>query len=112
MIPAAPSGQGWFPLPGEDAQAEYEMLRTHVLESGQMPSCLVAARFARRGLPGLIAWPSGESSLRAELVGARRPAWTPHRDPRVDALVAVFAVLLDSADQRDHGIEWAGRWAR
>lgn len=112
MIPAAPSGQDWFPLPGEDAQAQYETLRTHVLEYGQMPSSLVAARFTRCGLPGLISWPNGEGSFRAELVGARRPAWTPHRDPRTDALAAVFAVLLGSADQLGHGTEWAGRLAR
>lgn len=112
MMPGATSGQGWFPLPGEEAQAEYEMLRTHVLEYGQTPSSLVAARFARCGLPGLIAWPGGESSFRAELVGARRPAWTPHHDPRTDALAAVFAVLLDSADRLGHGIEWAGRRLR
>ncbi|MFF3460543.1 hypothetical protein ACFYXH_40970 [Streptomyces sp. NPDC002730] len=112
MIWAGPWGQGWFPLPGEDAQAEYEMLRSHVLEYGQLPSSLMAARFTRRGLPGLIAWPGGESTFRAELSGARRPAWTPHRDPRTDTLAAVFAVLLDSADQLDRGSEWAGRRAR
>lgn len=104
--------RGWCPLPVEGAQAEYEMLRAHVLEYGRMPSSLAAARFARRGLAGLITWPSGETALRAEVSGARRPAWMPHRDPRADTLAAVFAMLLDTADNHDAGSERAGRWAR
>ena len=31
----------------------------------------------------------------AELVGAQRPAWTPHLDPRVTALAAGYQFLLD-----------------
>jgi hypothetical protein len=31
----------------------------------------------------------------AELVGAVRPAWTPHLDPRVTALAAGYQFLLD-----------------
>ncbi|MCX4564444.1 hypothetical protein OHA02_50825 [Streptomyces phaeochromogenes] len=110
MTTPTPSRPGWFPLPGEDAQAEYEMLRSHVLERGRMPSSLAAARFARRGLAGLISWPAGETDFRAELSGARRPAWTPHHDPRTDALAAVFAVLLEAADRLDFGDDQAWRW--
>ncbi|WP_371666455.1 hypothetical protein OG985_47810 [Streptomyces sp. NBC_00289] len=106
------SGQGWFPLPGEHAQAEYELLRSHVLEHSRMPSSLAAARFARRGLVGLISWPAGETDFMAELSGARRPAWTPHHDPRMDVLAAVFAVLLEAADRLGFGSDQAWRWVR
>ncbi|MGH8612991.1 MAG: hypothetical protein ACREYF_13470 [Gammaproteobacteria bacterium] len=41
---------------GEGAQADYEALREAVL-SGEPVESLAAARFARRGLVGLIAWP-------------------------------------------------------
>ncbi|MGW7410163.1 hypothetical protein ACWGI9_41925 [Streptomyces sp. NPDC054833] len=108
----ASSGQGWFPLPGERSQAEYEMLRSHILEHGRMPSSLAAARFARCGLAGLVSWPAGEADFRAELSGARRPAWTPHHDPRLDTLAAVFVVLLDAADRLDLGRDPAWRWVR
>ncbi|MDJ0385828.1 hypothetical protein [Streptomyces sp. G-G2] len=112
MTAAVVSGRDWFPLPGKDAQAEYEMLRNHVLEYGQMPSSLAAARFARRGLAGLIVWPRGETVFRAELSGARRPGWTPHHDPRQDALAGAFAVLLDAADRLGHECDETGRWVR
>jgi hypothetical protein len=61
----------WPPI--EAAQVDYETLRAHVLEPTELPECLAAARFARRGLPGLIAWPSAEPVFVAELVGAARP---------------------------------------
>jgi hypothetical protein len=103
----------WFGLPGEPAQAEYEQLRVHVLEHGRLPASLAAARFARRGLAGLIAWPSGEVVFRAELVGARRPGWTPYADPRLETLADAFAVLLDAADRLDRDEPGCrGRWAR
>ena len=41
--------------PAEAAQADYEMLRAHLLGHGALPGGLAAARFARRGLAGLIA---------------------------------------------------------
>jgi len=81
---------------GEAAQADYEVIRAHLLGTGELPVSLAAARFARRGLAGLIAWPAAEPSFTAELAGARRPAWSPHADPRLDALAAGFAVLLGS----------------
>jgi hypothetical protein len=37
----------------------------------------------------------------AELVGAARPAWTPHDDPRVAALAAGYQLLLDAAARVD-----------
>jgi hypothetical protein len=83
--------------PGEAAQADYEMLRACVLQAGRMPAGLAAARFARRGLAGLIAWPAAEPDFRAQLAGAARPPWTPGADPREQALAAAYQFLLDAA---------------
>ena len=83
--------------PAEAAQADYEMLRACVLEAGRLPAGLAAARFARRGLAGLIAWPAAEPDFRAEWCGAARPRWTPHADPRAQALAAAYQFLLDAA---------------
>jgi hypothetical protein len=95
-VPALASpGHRFWPV-GEAAQADYEALRAHVLTTGTMPDSLAAARIARRGLPGLIAWPSAEPVFDAALLGARRPPWTPHDDPRLDALAAGFALLLNT----------------
>jgi hypothetical protein len=91
----ASPGRRFWPV-GEAAQADYETLRAHVLTTGTMPDSLAAARCARRGLPGLIAWPSAEPVFDAALLGARRPPWTPHDDPRLDALAAGFALLLNT----------------
>jgi len=95
----ASPGHRFWPV-GEAAQANYEALRAHVLTTGTapdgvVPDSLIAARFARRGLPGLIAWPSAEPVFDAALLGAPRPPWTPHDDPRLDALAAGFALLLN-----------------
>jgi hypothetical protein len=89
----------WPPL--QAAQVDYETLRAHALEHGGLPASLAAARFARRGLAGLIAWPSAEPVFVPELLGAARPAWTPHVDPRVAALAAGYEFLLDLAAGRD-----------
>ena len=83
--------------PAEAAQVDYEALRVHVLHGGELPDDLAAARFARRGLAGLIAWPVSEPVFVAALVGAVRPAWTPHIDPRMSALAAGYQFLLDTA---------------
>ena len=91
----ASPGHRFWPV-GEAAQANYEALRAHVLATGAMPDSLIAARFARRGLPGLIAWPSSDPVFDAALLGAPRPPWTPHDDPRLDALAAGFALLLNT----------------
>jgi hypothetical protein len=99
--------------PTEAAQADYEALRAHVLEYGQLPDGLAAARFARRGLPGLIAWPTAEPVFVADLVAATRPAWTPHEDPRVAALAAGYQFLLDaSAAGEPIGVPVLGRGSR
>jgi hypothetical protein len=85
----------WPPV--EAAQIDYETLRSHLLDHDLLPDDLAAARFVRRGLAGLISWPVSESTFIAELAGASRPAWSPHDDPRVDALAAGYQFLLDAA---------------
>jgi hypothetical protein len=94
------SARSFWP-PREAAQIDYETLRAHVLEHSGLPESLAAARFARRGLAGLIAWPAAEPVFVVELLGAARPAWTPHEDPRVAALAAGYEFLLDLAAGRD-----------
>jgi hypothetical protein len=89
----------WPPL--QAAQVDYETLRTHVCEHLRLPQGLAAARFTRRGLAGLIAWPAAEPVFVAELLAAARPAWTPHEDPRVAALAVGYEFLLDLAADRD-----------
>jgi hypothetical protein len=85
----------WPPV--EPAQIDYEALRGHVLDHGRLPEDLAAARFARRGLGGLISWPVADPIYVVELLGSVRPAWTPHGDPRVEALAAGFGFLLEAA---------------
>lgn len=78
---------------GEAAQADYEVLREAVL-SGEPMQSLTAARFARRGLAGLIAWPEAEPVYTATIVGATRAPWTPYADPRLEALAAGYELIL------------------
>lgn len=82
----------------EAAQADYEVLRETVLAGGQVLS-IAGGRFERRGLAGLIAWPAAEPVFSARLAGATRPAWTPHVDPRVEALAAGYELLLALPDE-------------
>ena len=85
----------WPPL--EAAQVDYETLRAHLLGHGALPDDLTAARFARRGLAGLITWPVSEPVFAGELIGAARAAWNPHADERISALAAGFQFLLEAA---------------
>ena len=78
---------------GEAAQADYEVLREAVL-SGEPMQSLTAARFARRGLAGLIAWPEAEPVYTAMIFGATRAPWTPYADSRLDALAAGYELIL------------------
>ncbi len=100
----------WPPL--EAAQVDYETLRAHVLAPCGAPEGLAAARFARRGLAGLIAWPSAEPVFIAELLAAARPAWTPYEDPRVAALAAGYEFLLDLAAGPDRAAAMSVRGLR
>jgi hypothetical protein len=95
------SARSFWP-PVQAAQLDYETLRAHTLKHCGLPESLAAARFARRGLAGLITWPSAEPVFVAELLAAARPAWTPREDPRVAALAAGYEFLLDIAAGRDH----------
>jgi len=84
--------QRFWPI-GEGAQADYEALRKAVLAGEPMQS-LAAARFARRGLAGLIVWPVAEPLYTAAMFGAQRPAWTPYADPRLEVLAAGYELIL------------------
>lgn len=87
----------------ESAQADYERLRKAVVAAGRLPDDLASARFRRRGLAGLIAWPSADPVFWAVVHGAGRPPWTPYADPRVDALAATYGFLLGlGAGSRHH----------
>lgn len=90
------SARSFWPT-AEAAQIDYETLRAHVLEHDRLPEDLAAVRFARRGLAGLITWPVSGPVFVAELAGASRPAWSPHADPRLEALAAGYQFLLDAA---------------
>ena len=83
--------------PSADPQQQvYERLRSAAMASGRLPDELAAARFARRGLAGLIIWPDAEPVFSAQVIGASRPAWTPYADPRVAVLAATYRLLLDT----------------
>jgi hypothetical protein len=85
--------------PAEAAQADYEALRTAFL-AGTPLADTAAVRFARGGLAALIARPAAEAVFVAVVHGAARHPWTPHSDPRLDALVAGFELLVLGADNR------------
>jgi hypothetical protein len=85
--------------PAEGAQADYERLRAAVL-AGTPLAELAAVRFARGGLAALIARPVADPVFVAIVRGAPRPAWTPHSDPRLEALAAGYGLLLANADDR------------
>jgi hypothetical protein len=90
--------------PAEAAQADYEALRAAVV-AGTPPVGPAAGRFARAGLAGLIAQPAAEPVFVASLVGAHRPAWSPHADPRLDALAEAFGLLVAADPQSPHAKE-------
>ncbi len=85
----------------EPAQADYEQLRAIVLAGGEPGEILAARRFVRRGLAGLISWPSAEPAYLGSVTGARRPAWCGCQDPREQQLRDTYASLLDIPAQGD-----------
>jgi hypothetical protein len=91
---------------GEAAQADYEALRVVALSGGRLEG-VAAARFERRGLVGLIAWPVTEALFTASVSGAARPPWTPYADPRVEALATVYEFVLG---QWPRTAEAVGEW--
>ena len=86
----------FWPL-GEASQADYEALRTAALEGAPPRDELAAARFARRGLAGVIAWPRSEPVFLGAIVGARRPAWSGAANPREAALGEAYGFLVAGA---------------
>ena len=75
------------------AQADYETLRAAVLADVPLLGA-AAARFEVAGILGLIRRPVAEPVFVAQLFGARRAAWTPYGDPRLDALGAAYELVL------------------
>jgi hypothetical protein len=88
------SGRLW-PV-AEAAQADYEQLRAVVLAGGELGDVLAARRFERRGLAGLIAWPSAEPAYVGSVIGAPRPAWCGAEDPREAHVCDTYVFLLGS----------------
>ena len=78
---------------GESAQGDYGQLRAAVL-AGIALVGVSASRFERAGLAGLIVAPSSEAVFAAVMVGAQRPPWTPHGDPRLEALAAGYGMVV------------------
>ena len=78
---------------GEAAQADYEQLRALAL-SGVPALGTTARRFDRYGLRGLIASPQAAPAYAASIVAAERPAWSPHQDPRDQALADGFQIIV------------------
>ena len=83
--------------PAEAAQADYEALRAAAVAGTALVDA-AAARFGKGGLAALIARPVAEAVFVAVLRGAPRHPWTPHTDPRLEALVAGFQLLLAGAE--------------
>jgi hypothetical protein len=81
----------------EAAQADYESLRAAALAGERPHDELAAARFTRRGLAGVIAWPRSEPVYLGALVGAQRPPWSGAEDPRAAALGEIYGFLVARA---------------
>jgi hypothetical protein len=77
----------------EAAQADYEALREAALGGTPLVG-LAAARFARAGLAGLIEKPLAGPVFTAVVLGATRPAWTPYADPRTEAMIDTYQMLV------------------
>jgi hypothetical protein len=77
----------------EAAQSDYEQLRAWAL-AGTPAVGRAAALFERHGLWGLIASPQAEPLFLASVLGAPRPAWSPHSDARALALADGFQIIV------------------
>ncbi len=82
----------------EPAQADYERLRELALTGESVDGLLLARRFERRGLAGLISWPAAEPDYLGSVIGARRPAWCGDEDPRERQLCDAYRFLLGDGD--------------
>ncbi len=92
----------------EAAQADYERLREQVL-AGASPSGPAAVRFERFGMAGLIARPCAEPIWLATVLGAVRPRWSPHVDPRLEALADGYQLLFACRRDTDRDLVGALR---
>ena len=82
---------------GESAQGEYERLRAAVLAGTPLVS-VSASRFQRAGLAGLIVAPAATVVFEAVVIGAERPPWTPHADPRLEVLADAYSIMVDRGE--------------
>jgi hypothetical protein len=88
--------RAFWPI-SDSAQADYETLRVAVLTE-QVPVGSAWLRFSRHGLAGLIVAPVSPPVFVATLAGAPRSAWSPHVDPRIEALAAVYGGLMAASE--------------
>lgn len=86
--------------PAEAAQADYEGLRAAVLAGAPLGDA-TAVRFTRGGLVALIARPVAAPVFVAVVLGAPRPPWTPHADPRLGTLAGDYGLLLANTASDD-----------
>ena len=93
--------------PAKGAQADYEALRSAVL-AGTTTVSPAGARFSREGLVGLIRRPTAEPVFVASVLGADRPAWSPHVDPRLEALAAGYRLVLEVEAEQGSSEEAVG----
>jgi hypothetical protein len=57
---------------------------------------------------GLVRRPNAEPVFVASLWGAERPAWSPHIDPRLEALAAGFRLVLSVDGEQGSSEEAVG----
>ena len=77
----------------EAAQVDYETLREAAVRATPLVGP-AATRFERGGLAALIVRPSAAPVFTAVVLGATRPAWTPYEDPRAEAMIDTYELLL------------------
>jgi len=81
----------------DPAQLDYERLREMAL-AGTLLVGPQAERFQRGGLMALIKRPTSSAPpLIATFVEVPRPRWSPHVDPRLEALADAYAMLAVAA---------------
>ena len=74
--------------------------RLRGLEPCEKPRCAARrwwvrpARFERAGLAALIIRPLALPVFSAVITGAARPPWSPYADPRSEAIIDVYRLLL------------------
>jgi hypothetical protein len=76
--------------PNEAAKVDYETLRAHALEPCGLPKGLAAARFARRGLAGLIAWAGRRAGVRRRAQSVQAPYFAASATVRVQDVPGVL----------------------